>query len=196
MHVYNEISKFNSIWGFNCEHNLRYPQITRDIMVYAGFLDAHLSTGHSRPTSSSIGPDQHHEGNMEARPDQKEMKQAINKFLPLLEKKEKNLSTWRPLRTWPPYCHTCPSLHKGQTWPPYCHTCPSLHKFVLLQLKVTVQIRGLSQWQQSQALPTSSAGTPDYQAVWGFSSFKVRLMASHLLKKCKLLSKTWIWSAY
>ena len=27
-------------WGFNFEHNLRYPKITRDIMVYTGFRDA------------------------------------------------------------------------------------------------------------------------------------------------------------
>ena len=38
-------------------------------------------------------------------------------------------------------------------------------KLVLMQLKVTVQIRGLSRWQQSQALslPTASAGTPVYR---------------------------------
>ena len=39
-HVYNEMSQYNSIWGFNFEHNLRYPKITRDIMVYAVFRDA------------------------------------------------------------------------------------------------------------------------------------------------------------
>ena len=38
-------------------------------------------------------------------------------------------------------------------------------KFVLLQLKVTVQIKGLSRWQQSRALPTASAGTPVYWAL-------------------------------
>ena len=45
--------------------------------------------GQSRPTSCSIGPDQHDEENMDARPDQEEMEQAINKFLQLLEKQEK-----------------------------------------------------------------------------------------------------------
>ena len=45
--------------------------------------------GQSRPTSCSIGPDQHDEENMDARPDQEEMEQAINKFLQQLEKQEK-----------------------------------------------------------------------------------------------------------
>ena len=38
---YNEISQYNSIWGFNVEQNLRYP-ISMDIMVHAGFRDAWL----------------------------------------------------------------------------------------------------------------------------------------------------------
>ena len=39
-------------------------------------------------------------------------------------------------------------------------------KIVHLQLKVTIQIRGLSRWQQFRAWPTSSAGTPVSRAVW------------------------------
>ena len=46
-------------------------------------------TGQSRPTSCSICPNLHDEENMDARPDQEEMEQAINKFLQLLEKQEK-----------------------------------------------------------------------------------------------------------
>ena len=61
-------------------------------------------------------------------------------------------------------------------------------KFVLLPLKVTVQIRGLSKWQQSQALPTTSAGTPVDQAVWGFSSSNARLGKS-LAKKMYIFAK-------
>ena len=38
-------------------------------------------------------------------------------------------------------------------------------KFVLLPLKVKVQIKGPSLWQQYRALPTASAGTPFYLAV-------------------------------
>ena len=45
--------------------------------------------GTIRPTSCSIGPDPHDEENMDARPDQEEMEQAINKFLQQLEKQEK-----------------------------------------------------------------------------------------------------------
>ena len=62
-------------------------------------------------------------------------------------------------------------------------------EFVLLQSKVTVQIRGLSQWQQSQARPTASAGTPIYRAVSGFLSSRAMLVASHLLEKCNFWSK-------
>ena len=51
-------------------------------------LDAE-STRHSRPSSGSIGPDQHEEENMDARSDQEEMEQGINKFLQRLEKQEK-----------------------------------------------------------------------------------------------------------
>ena len=50
-------------------------------------------------------PDQHNEENMDTRFDQEEMKQAINKFMHWLEKQEKRAS-----RTWPQFCHSCPSL--------------------------------------------------------------------------------------
>ena len=46
-------------------------------------------TRQSRPTSCTIGPDQHDEENMDARPDQEEMEQATNKFLQPLEMQEK-----------------------------------------------------------------------------------------------------------
>ena len=42
MHVQNEISQFNLIQGFILDDNLRYPKITRDIIVNAGFRDALL----------------------------------------------------------------------------------------------------------------------------------------------------------
>ena len=45
--------------------------------------------GHSKPTSCSICPYQHNEENMDARPDQEKLEQAINKFQQLLDKQEK-----------------------------------------------------------------------------------------------------------
>ena len=49
-------------------------------------------TGHSSifpDPPAQLAPDPHDEENMDARPDQKEMEQAINKFLQLLESQEK-----------------------------------------------------------------------------------------------------------
>ena len=55
-------------------------------------LDWTFQTHLQAPAQSA--PDQHDEENIDARPDQKEMEQAINKFLQLLEKKGfKDLAT-------------------------------------------------------------------------------------------------------
>ena len=56
-------------------------------MVYAGFRDARRDIPDPPPAQSA--PDPHDEENMDARPDQEEMEQAINKFLQQLEKQEK-----------------------------------------------------------------------------------------------------------
>ena len=50
-------------------------------------LDWTFQTHLQAPAQSA--PDQHDEENIDARPDQKEMEQAINKFLQLLESQEK-----------------------------------------------------------------------------------------------------------
>ena len=77
-------------WGFNFEHNLRYPKITRDIMVYAGFRDAwrdipdHLR--HIRPPTRTIKKTWIADL---IRRRWALMEQAINKFLQRLEKQEK-----------------------------------------------------------------------------------------------------------
>ena len=55
--------------------------------------------------------------NTDARPDLEEMEQAINKFPQQLECSDWRSKRKRALRTWPPYCHTCPSLHKGPLAP-------------------------------------------------------------------------------
>ena len=51
-------------------------------MVYAGFRDALRDI--PDPPPAQLAPNQHDEENMDARPDQEEMEQAINKFLQLL----------------------------------------------------------------------------------------------------------------
>ena len=113
MHVYNEIFQFNLIWGFDFEHNLRYPKITRDIMVYAGFRDARLDI--PNPPPAQLAPTC-------------TLCTMKKTWMPdLIRRKWSKPSTnacsdWRSkrrraLRTWPPYCHTCPSLHKGQLAP-------------------------------------------------------------------------------
>ena len=56
-------------------------------MAYAGFRDARRDI--PDPPPAQLAPDPHDEENMDARPDQEEMEQAINKFLQLLEKQEK-----------------------------------------------------------------------------------------------------------
>ena len=60
--------------------------MTKDIMVYAGFRDAPRDI--PDPPLAQLAPDQHDEENMDARPDQEEIGQAINKFLQQLEKQE------------------------------------------------------------------------------------------------------------
>ena len=50
--------------GYNFEHNLRYPKITHDIMVYAGFHDARPYI--PDPPRAQSAPDQHDEENMDA----------------------------------------------------------------------------------------------------------------------------------
>ena len=141
-------------------------------MVYAGLRDARPYIPDPPPAQSA--PDPHDEENMDARPDQEKMEQAINKLLQLLEKQEKKgykdlLALWTgrarkaeaatgpddgtsqggrggygPAKaglaivadmapgpgdgtsqsgrllargTWPQYCHSCPSLHKGPLAP-------------------------------------------------------------------------------
>ena len=59
------------IWGFKFEYNLRYPKITKDIKVYAGFCDARQDI--PDPPSAQSAPNLHDEENMDARPDQEEM---------------------------------------------------------------------------------------------------------------------------
>ena len=76
------------ISGFKFQHNLRYPKITRDIMVYAGFRDTCLDIPDPPPAQSAPDPGPHDEEIMDVRPDQEEMEQAINKFLQWLEKQE------------------------------------------------------------------------------------------------------------
>ena len=56
-------------------------------MVYAGLRDAQPYLPDPPPAQSA--PDPHDEENMDARPDQEEMGQAINKFLQRLERQEK-----------------------------------------------------------------------------------------------------------
>ena len=56
-------------------------------MVYAGFYNTWRDI--PDPPQAYSAPDQHDEENVDARPDQEEMEQAINKFLQLLEKQEK-----------------------------------------------------------------------------------------------------------
>ena len=56
-------------------------------MVYAVFRDTWRDIPDPPPAQSAT--DQHDEENMDARPDQEEMEQAMNKFLQLLEKQAK-----------------------------------------------------------------------------------------------------------
>ena len=56
-------------------------------MVYASFRDARRDSPDPPPAQSA--PDPHDEENMDARPDQEEMEQAMNNFLQWLEKQEK-----------------------------------------------------------------------------------------------------------
>ena len=160
---------------------------------------------------------------MDARPDQEEMEQAINKFLQLLEKQEKrgfkNLATLLSHLPKPAQGSTSsmsvaeamkagflPALDKDQAYTfttsellRYRHAqdprlltwdirgYPSLFgdilglptrrflsfrcsRIVLLPLTVTVQIKGLSQWQQSLAWPIASAGMPVY---WALGSLRL-----------------------
>ena len=95
-------------WGFSFEHNLRYPKITKDVMVYSGFHDAWRDITDPPPAQSA--PDPHDEENMDGRPDQEEMDsdESTNSCRGWRSKRR------RASRTWPPYCHTCPRLHKGQ----------------------------------------------------------------------------------
>ena len=58
-------------------------------MVYAGFRDTCLDIPDPAPAQSAPDQGQHDEENMDARPDQEEMQQAINEFLQRLEKQEK-----------------------------------------------------------------------------------------------------------
>ena len=74
-------------------------------MVYAGFRNARRDIPDPPPAQSA--PDPYDEENMDARPDQEEMEQAINKFLQRLEKQEKK--GFKDRRTWPPHCHSCPT---------------------------------------------------------------------------------------
>ena len=55
-------------------------------MAYSGFSDAQRDIPH--PPPAQLASHQHDEQNMDARPDQEEMEQAINKFLQLLEMQE------------------------------------------------------------------------------------------------------------
>ena len=74
-------------WGYNFENNLRYPKITNDFIVYAGFHDAQQYI--PDPPQAQSTPNQHYEENMDAWSDQEEMGQASNKFIQRLERQEK-----------------------------------------------------------------------------------------------------------
>ena len=67
--------------GYKFDRNLRYPKITRDIMVYAGFRNAWRDIQDPPQAQSAPDPGPHDEEIMDVRPDQEEMEQAINKFL-------------------------------------------------------------------------------------------------------------------
>ena len=79
-------------------------------MVCIGFRDARRDIQDPPPgqgARSAAGP--HDEENMDARPDQEEMEEAINNFLLLLEKQDK-----KGFKTWPPYCPSCPRPHQSE----------------------------------------------------------------------------------
>ena len=78
-------------------------------MVNTGFRDARLDIPDPPPAQSAAN--QQDEENMDARPDQEEMEQVVNKFLQLLEKQE--MKGLKDLATLLPHCHSYLSLHKG-----------------------------------------------------------------------------------
>ena len=84
-------------------------------MVYAGFRNARRDIPDPDPPPAQSAPDPHDEENMDARPDQEEMEQAINKFLQRLEKQEKR--GFKDLGTLLSQLPKVPSLHKGPLAP-------------------------------------------------------------------------------
>ena len=82
---------------------------TKDIIVNTGFRDSRLDIPDPPPAQSAAN--QQDEENMDARPDQEEMEQVVNKFLQLLEKQE--MKGLKDLATLLPHCHSYLSLHKG-----------------------------------------------------------------------------------
>ena len=168
--VQNEISQLNLIQGFIFYDTFWYPEITRDIMVYAGFRDARRHIPESSPQDLLRTP-------LRTRGYQSGISWVIPVYLVISLACQLDDS--------------CPVAARESL-----HT--TVGKFLFLCMLTTqcikfvlVQIRGLSRWQQSRARPTASAGTPIYRAVWGFSSSIARLVASHSPKKChpKCLSK-------
>ena len=60
-------------------------------MLHSGFCDSLWDIPDPSPAQSA--PDQHNEENMDARPDQEQMEQAINKFLQQEKRGFKDLAT-------------------------------------------------------------------------------------------------------
>ena len=79
-------------------------------MVYAVFRDAQRDI--PDPPLAQSAPGQHRDDgeNMDARPDEEKIEQAIKKILQPSNRR-------RASRTWPPYRHSCPSVHKGRLAP-------------------------------------------------------------------------------
>ena len=75
--------KYKKIWDI--------PKFDLANMVYAGFLDAcrDIQDPPLAKSDPCAAPDPNDEDNMDARPDQQEMEEAIDNFLLLLEKQEK-----------------------------------------------------------------------------------------------------------
>ena len=78
-------------------------------MVYAGFRDARRDIQDPPAAQSAqASPDPHDEEVMDARPDQEEMGDAINRFLLQMEKQEK-----KGFKDLVSVLSLCPSQHKG-----------------------------------------------------------------------------------
>ena len=84
-------------------------------MVYAGLRDARQYIPDPPPAQSA--PDPHDEENMDARLIRRGWGKPTKNSTSCWRGKRRRAS-----RTWPPYCHTCPRLHKGLL-APALHVC-------------------------------------------------------------------------